>query len=137
MAVRFKDRRRCRNCPETDEGLPKQIAPPVPATYEGESRNLWKAALVGCSTLFELMFRYVALGVPNPPVSQLHRLHQRLGEITASLSKQESEYRVDPVGGMPESDGSEYRADPVSVERPCKTPADYGVRSTEPSVLID
>lgn len=95
MAVRFK-RRRCRNCPETAEGLPKEVAP-APATYEGEGRSLWTAALVGCSTLFELLFRYVNLGVPGTPLPQMRRLHKRLGEIIATREQREQPETAEPL----------------------------------------
>lgn len=102
MTVRYKHRR-CRNCPETPEGLPQQ-APAPPATYEGEGRSLWTAALVGCSTLFELLFRYVNLNVPGTPIPQMKRLHRRLGEIivareqrTRSNEVLTMDERVDPA----------------------------------------
>jgi hypothetical protein len=61
------------------DGLPE---PPVTkTTFEGEGDGLWKAALVGCGTHLELLFRYVALDVPGDPLDQLRRLYARLGEI--------------------------------------------------------
>ena len=84
MVVRFKPKRRCRNCPETEEGLPvqlPQILDRITTTYEGEGNGLWKAASVACGTLLELLFRYVVLGVPGKPLPQLERLYARLGEI--------------------------------------------------------
>lgn len=118
MAVRFKPERRCRNCPEpTKEGIQAKAAP-APVTYEGEGRGLWTAALVGCATLFELLFRYVSLDVPGEPLPQMRRLHQRLGEIIAAREQREE---------------SEHQE-----EAPVKrTPADYGIEPTEPSVLVD
>jgi hypothetical protein len=80
MGVRFKKNRRCRNCPETEEGLPAQPIIPV-ATYEGEGAELWKAGMVACGTLLELLFRYITLNVPGISLPQLERLHARLGEI--------------------------------------------------------
>ncbi len=81
MGVRFKKNRRCRNCPETKEGLPAQLTQPPVATYEGEGAELWKAGMVACGTLLELLFRYITLNVPGTPLPQLERLHVRLGEI--------------------------------------------------------
>ncbi len=81
MAVRFKPKRRCRNCPETEEGLPVQLPSPPATMYEGEGNGLWKAVSVACGTLLELMFRYVILNVPGKPLPQLERLYARLGEI--------------------------------------------------------
>jgi len=66
---------------------PKSV--PVVTTYEGEGEELWKAASVACGTLFELLFRYVALGVPGKPLSQLERLHARLGEIIEARKERE------------------------------------------------
>ena len=86
MAVRYKSKRRCRNCPETEEGLPVTAT-----TYEGEGDELWKAASVACGTLLELMFRYTALNVPGKPVPQLERLRARLGEIIEIRKKKEHE----------------------------------------------
>jgi len=84
MAVRYKSsRRRCRNCPETKEGLP--------VTYEGEGAELWKAASVACGTLLELIFRYTVLNVPGKPLPQLERLRARLGEIIEIRKKREHE----------------------------------------------
>ena len=80
MSVRHKPKRRCRNCPETDEGLPVEVVSKS-TTYQGEGQDLWKAILVACGTLFELVFRYVAMNVPGTPIPQLERLHQRLGEL--------------------------------------------------------
>ena len=94
MAVRFRPRRRCRNCPETEEGLPvqlPQISDKIITTYEGEGNGLWKAASVACGTLLELLFRYVALGVPGKPLPQLERLYARLGEIIEVRKQREKE----------------------------------------------
>lgn len=92
MGVRYKNKRRCRNCPETKEGLPAKSpeSQPRTTTYEGEGCELWNAALVGCGTLFELLFRYVALDVPGEPLPQLERLHIRLGEIVKAREEQEN-----------------------------------------------
>ncbi len=92
MPPRYKSKRRCRNCPETKEGLPVQS--PLPAlvtTYVGEGDGLWTAISVACGTLFELMFRYVALNVPGKPLPQLKRLHARLGEIIEIRKQHERE----------------------------------------------
>jgi len=89
MGVRFKSKRRCRNCPETAEGLPAREAAVPVTTYEGEGEELWKAASVACGTLFELLFRYVALEVPGNPLPQLERLHVRLGEIIKARKERE------------------------------------------------
>lgn len=93
MAPRHRPKRRCRNCPETDEGLPVQSAQPVfqVTTYQGEGEGLWKAVSVACGTVLELMFRYAALSVPGNPVPQLERLQTRLGEII-EIRKQEEEF---------------------------------------------
>jgi len=88
MAPRYKPKRRCRNCPETDEGLPVQSAPQV-TSYQGEGEGLWKAVSVACGTVQELMFRYVTLRVPGNPVPQLERLKARLGEIIEIRKQQE------------------------------------------------
>jgi len=61
------------------------------ATYEGEGAELWKAASVACGTLLELIFRYTVLNVPGKPLSQLERLHVRLGEIIEIRKKKEHE----------------------------------------------
>lgn len=80
MGVRHRANRRCRNCPEAADGLPEM--PTIKTTtFEGEGDGLWKAALVGCGTHLELLFRYVALDVPGDSLDQLRRLHARLGEI--------------------------------------------------------
>lgn len=131
MAVRFKSKRRCRNCPETKEGLPKKAAPP-PATYEGEGRSLWTAALVGCSILFELLFRYVNLGVPGVPLPQMQRLHKRLGEIIAAREQWE---RPEPV--MEERQDLAPAASDEKDSPMKQTPVDYGIKPTEPSVWRD
>ena len=81
MAVRHRSSRRCRNCPEAIDGLPEMSAASKTTTYEGEGDGLWKAALVGCGTHLELLFRYVALDVPGDPLTQLRQLQMRLGEI--------------------------------------------------------
>lgn len=80
MAVRHRPNRRCRNCPDAADGLPE---PPMTkmTTFGGEGDGLWRAALTGCGTHLELLFRYVALDVPGDPLDQLRRLHVRLGEI--------------------------------------------------------
>lgn len=92
MAVRFKRKRRCRNCPETEEGLPAQLFPSISVTsYAGEGDGLWKAVSVACGTLLELMFRYVALSVPGKPLPQLERLHVRLSEIIELRKQYEKE----------------------------------------------
>lgn len=93
MAPRYTARRRCRNCPETKEGLPAQSTPlaSVTTTYVGEGEGLWKAASVACGTLLELMFRYVALSVPGAPLPQLERLQARLGEIIEIRKQYEKE----------------------------------------------
>lgn len=91
MAVRFK-RKRCRNCPETKEGLPAQSPSPISVTsYTGEGNGLWKAVSVACGTSLELMFRYVALSVPGKPLPQLERLYARLGEIIKLRKQHEKE----------------------------------------------
>jgi hypothetical protein len=89
MGVRYKNKRRCRNCPETKEGLPTETQPRI-TTYEGEGCELWNAALVGCGTLFELLFRYVSLDVPGKPLPQLERLQIRLGEIVKAREEREN-----------------------------------------------
>lgn len=94
MVVRFRPKRRCRNCPETEEGLPVQLPQTldrVITTYEGEGNGLWKAASVACGILLELLFRYVALGVPGKPLPQLERLYARLGEIIEVRKQREKE----------------------------------------------
>lgn len=91
MGVRYKRKRRCRNCPETKEGLPVAESQSQITTYEGEGKGLWNAALVACGTLFELLFRYVALNVPGRPVPQLQRLYIRFGEIIEACEGQENE----------------------------------------------
>ena len=93
MTVRFKNKRRCRNCPETEEGLPVQL--PAVTTYQGEGSELWKAASVACGTLFELMFRYVALDVPGKPLPQLERLYTRLGRIIEARQEREEKQEED------------------------------------------
>ena len=90
MSTRVKNRR-CRNCPETKEGIPKQVVSPPVATYQGEGRELWKAATVACGVLLELLFRYTVLGVPGKPISQLERLHMRLGELIDLRKKWEED----------------------------------------------
>ena len=93
MPPRHRPKRRCRNCPETEEGLPIQSALPVHqgATYKGEGAGLWKAAFVACGTILELMFRYVTLSVPGSPLPQLECLRTRLGEIIEIRKQQEEE----------------------------------------------
>ena len=92
MAPRYKTKRRCRNCPETEEGLPVQPSSlESVVTYAGEGDGLWRAASVACGTLLELMFRYVALCVPGKPLPQLERLYARLGEIIEIRKKYEKE----------------------------------------------
>jgi len=81
MSVRHRASRRCRNCPETADGLPEASKTPQVTTFEGEGDGLWRAALTGCGMHLELLFRYVALGVPGDPLAQLRKLHARLGEI--------------------------------------------------------
>lgn len=110
MPPRYKAKRRCRNCPETEEGLPVQSSLPVPvATYVGEGDELWKAVSVACGTLFELMFRYVALNVPGKPLLQLERLHSRLGEIIKIRKQREHEnVRVSEDGSTSPTAGSKY-----------------------------
>lgn len=106
MAPRFKPKRRCRNCPETEEGLPVQLPSSVPmTTYVGEGNGLWKAVSVACGTLFELMFRYVALRVPGTPLPQLERLYGRLGEII-ELRKQQERESFDARASENESESS-------------------------------
>jgi hypothetical protein len=90
MGVRYKRNRRCRNCPETKEGLPVQQTASV-TTYEGEGAELWKAGAVACGTLLELLFRYTVLNVPGTPLPQLERLHVRLGEIINLQKEREGE----------------------------------------------
>lgn len=87
MSVRYKQKKRCANCPETPEGIPAETPVP-PATYEGEGAALWKAALVTCGTLMELLFRYVSLRVPGDPTPQMKRLRQRLSEIIKAREEQ-------------------------------------------------
>lgn len=99
MSVRFKSKRRCRNCPETEEGLPKQLPKQLTVTYKGEGTGLWKAASVACGTILELLFRYVTLNVPGEPLPQLKRLHTRLGEIIKVRSEQEG-IRVEKNTGI-------------------------------------
>ncbi len=93
MAPRYRPKRRCRNCPETEEGLPVGVASPVQqvVTYEGEGAGLWKAASVACGTILELMFRYITLSVPGSPLPQLERLRTRLDEIIEIRKQQEEE----------------------------------------------
>ena len=109
MAVRFRRDRRCRNCPETDEGLPAQTSS-IPSikvtTYEGEGEELWKVASVACGTLLELLFRYVALDVPGKPLPQLERLHTRLGEIIEV--RREKEQENDRSGSLAREDNSTH-----------------------------
>lgn len=88
MSVRHKPKRRCRNCPETVEGLPVKVSVPI-ATYQGEGESLWKVALVACGTILELFFRYIAMDVPGKPIPQLERLHGRLGELITLRKERE------------------------------------------------
>lgn len=78
MAPRTQ-RRRCRNC--KDELPPKAIVEParIGATENGDL--LWRAALTACAGSLETLFRFVALDVPGDTISQLKRLHVRLGEV--------------------------------------------------------
>jgi hypothetical protein len=89
MAVRHRPNRRCRNCPEAADGLPEVPEAPVikTTTFEGEGDGLWRAALTGCGTHLELLFRYVALDVPGDPLDQLRHLHARLGEIVEARER--------------------------------------------------
>lgn len=76
-------RRRCRNCPDTKDGLP----PPEPMvavaspTTRPDAEKLWQFGLYSCSTVLELLFGYVAMDMPGDPLPKLKRLHARLGEI--------------------------------------------------------
>lgn len=88
MGVRYRSKRRCRNCPETKEGLPIQVTP-IATTYQGEGRELWRAATVACGTLLELLFRYVALDVPGEPLPQFERLRTRLNELIEARKERE------------------------------------------------
>lgn len=101
MPVRYRAKRRCRNCPETEEGLPKQSSQSTVVTYEGEGSGLWKAASVACGTLLELLFRYVVLDVPGKPLPQLERLHTRLGEIIRVRREKEQQNVSEDDGASP------------------------------------
>ena len=79
MSVRYKNKRRCRNC--TDDILPIPVPQKTTITCVEEGEGLWKAAMVACGSHLELLFRYVVLDVPGDPIQQLKRLQTRLVEI--------------------------------------------------------
>ena len=83
MATRNPRRRRCRNCPETKDGLP----PPEPEpaletpTFSAEAEKLWQYAVYAAGTALETLGGYVAMDVPGDVLPKLKRLHARLGDI--------------------------------------------------------
>lgn len=83
MATRNPRRRRCRNCPETKDGLPPPEPQPAPVTptFGAEAEKLWQYAVYATSTALEVLGGYVAMDVPGDPLPKLKRLHARLGEI--------------------------------------------------------
>jgi hypothetical protein len=89
VSVRYRPGRRCRNCPETLEGLPVE-APQRVTSYQGEGESLWQAAFVNCGTLFELLFRYISMDVPGKPLPQLERLQKRLAELITLRKEREN-----------------------------------------------
>jgi hypothetical protein len=86
MATR-NPRRRCRNCPETKDGLPppsftvKSQSKLAATAFGREVEKLWQFAVYACSTSMELLGGYVAMDVPGDVLPVLKRLHARLGEI--------------------------------------------------------
>ncbi len=92
MAVRFKSKRRCRNCP--DDELPTPVArtsESIACAAEGEM--LWKAAMVSCGSQLELLFRYTVLDLPGDPIPQLKRLQARLGAIIGVREERQTAIR--------------------------------------------
>jgi len=91
--------RRCRNCPETKDGLPLPQLQPQPATLPSfgvEAEKLWQYAIYAAGITTGMLGGYVAMDVPGDVLPKLKRLHTRLGEII-----QIREERIHASAGSP------------------------------------